>query len=186
MVDLISGGIAFAICFKFIAFVFLEGFSFKELTCSKSNKLNFREYCSYIFALAALYVGLLSLTVYFTLILGTGFVRFDGFLFSQIQHILIVGIVFFLLKNYLAYNKNMSLFDPNILYLNIGKRIYTYFINKLQWFSMVFIRKLTFLICNMQSSILLWFESKTMLTKGIGWGIAVAIVLFLIALSPLK
>jgi multicomponent Na+:H+ antiporter subunit D len=184
VLDLLCGGIVFAICFKFIVFIFFRNFSSKQTVRSKMKKLDFKEHCAYIFALIVLYVGLFSLTVYFLTILGTDIIEFDSFFLGQLQHVLIVGVAFFLLRKHLIYNRDMYLYDPNVFYLNIGKRICERII-----VITIYLGELVNLI-NLQSINAQLYASlsskKYGCTRGIGCGIALAIVLLFFVLSLLK
>jgi len=186
VVDLVCGGIVLAICFKFIIFVFLKGFSFKQRTKSKSTKLNFKRSSSYIFALSSLYIGFLGVTLYFILMLGTSVVEIDDFLLNQVQHILIVGILFFAVRKYLAlYSRDAYSVDPNILYLNLGRWFYERSLSRKSCFDKL-ISGINSRLIKIQSNLLACFKNINGVTNGLGWGITFAIALLVTILCLLK
>jgi multicomponent Na+:H+ antiporter subunit D len=109
---LLSWGITFTICFKFIIFGFFHSSSRKQ------QKPNFKDF-AYIQALLWLCAALLVITGYFLPFFGADIVIIDNFFIKQIQHVLVVGLIFFLSKNYVTYAKDMYASDPNVLYLKI-------------------------------------------------------------------
>jgi hypothetical protein len=166
---LLSWGITFAICFKFIIFGFFPSSS------GKQQKPNFKDF-AYIQALLWLCAALFAITAYFLPFFGADIVIVDNFFIKQIQRVLIAGLIFFLSKNYVTYAKDMYSSDPNVLYLKIGPYIYRIFASLGQYLSRLMSS------IDLQSVTNLLLIHKNWPTKTICWSLTLSATLLLLFL----
>ena len=184
IMGIISVGIILSLCFRFMSFVFLKRFSLSNITKNSKNRLNTKEYYSYIFALGFLCIGLITFTAYFISKSSKPVILYNYFLLHQIEYVLIAGVVFFIIKKYLIYNQNILTLDPNIRYLIIGNQISIQFTKNLKHLYTI-ANNIRVYLSDLQKNSLLYIKNRSALTQEISLIIILIIVIFLIILYPL-